>query len=135
MTDFLSSFDAVASRLGADLASSLRRAGFRTGNGAVGVSGGNVIRSSSEDGKRAVTTGGGTVSLNDEAGGTEVSMGASGETSATEGSCEAGIGAWVDKSGVVPCRHEGLADKSGGLVVACCDVLCGDAAEVEGALP
>jgi hypothetical protein len=74
------------------------------------------------------------VSLNDEAGGTEVSMGASGETWATEGNCEVATGAF-NKSGVVPCRVKGSADKSGGSVVACCDVFCGDAAEVEGALP
>ena len=91
------------------------------------MSGGNAICSSSE-GKRAVTTGGGMVSLNDEAGGTEVSTGASGETSATEGNCGSGIEASVDKSGVVPCRDvvtgNSTADKSG--TVPCRDVVTGD---------
>ena len=78
-----------------------------------------------------------------------MSTGASGGTSATEGNCEKGIGASVDKSGVVPCCDDGSADKfgvvpccddgsadkSGELAVACCDVPCGDATEVKGALP
>ena len=78
-----------------------------------------------------------------------MSTGASGGTSATEGNCEKGLGASVDKSGVVPCCDDGSADKfgvvpcfddgsadnSGELAVACCDVPCGDASEVKGALP
>ena len=78
-----------------------------------------------------------------------MSTGASRGTSATEGNCEKGIGASVDKSGVVPCCDGGSADKfgvvpccdggsadkSGELAVACCDVPCGDATKVKGALP
>jgi hypothetical protein len=81
-----------------------------------------------------ISSEGGTVSLNDEAGGSEAST-ASGGISASEGNCETGIGASVDKSGVVPCCDDGSADKSGEVAVACCDVLCGDGAEVKGALP
>ena len=78
-----------------------------------------------------------------------MSTGDSGGTSATEGNCEKGIGASVDtfgvvpscddgsadKFGVVPCCDNGSADKSGALAVACCDVPCGDATKVKGALP
>ena len=48
-----------------------------------------------------------------------MSAGASGGTSATEGNCEKGIGASVDRSGVVPCSDPGSADKFG--LVPCCD--------------
>jgi hypothetical protein len=41
----------------------------------------------------------------------------------------------ADKFGVVPCCDDGSADKSGELAVACCDVPCGDATKVKGALP
>ena len=86
-------------------------------------------------------------SLNDEAGRLEGSTRASGGTSATEGNCEKGLGAAVDKSGVVPCCDDGLADKfgvvpwcedgsadkPGELAVECCDLGCGE--EVKAALP
>jgi hypothetical protein len=108
MTGFLRGFGGV-SRSGVASASLVAITGFLTGIGGIPASWGDTILASfcsTEDGKAAVTTGRGWLSLDDEAAvgsrGLTASVSAGG--SAPGGASGSGIKAPVGKSGTVPLR-------------------------------